>query len=159
MAILDDRATLASADACTGAAGTINVGSQYDLGEAKDIGNGEPLYLVVTVDTSIITGGSAGTIAFQLASDATASIATDGSQSVHYRTKDFVTDDDALNDLDAGEVVFVAPLPLEGNVPYERYIGLQAVIGTTTVTAGKVNAVITKDPPVSWKALPNATGV
>ena len=56
----------------------------------------------VIVNGDIITGGAAGTITFQLVSDSTDTIATDGSQTVHFRSKAFVTDDAALNDLDAG---------------------------------------------------------
>ena len=62
MAILDKRAEFADAVSVAAAAGTALIGSQIDLGVARDIGNGEPLYLVLTCDTSIITGGAAGTI-------------------------------------------------------------------------------------------------
>jgi hypothetical protein len=157
MAVLDHRAVLADATSVAAAAGTANIGSQYDLGVAKDIGNGEPLYLALVTTTSIITGGAAGTIAFQLASDSTDSIATNGSQSIHWKSKDFVTDDDALNALDAGTVIAVVPLPLDGAVPYERFLGVQAVIATTTVTAGAITAVLTHDPNFSWKAYKQAT--
>ena len=34
---------------------------------------------------------------------------------------------------------------------YERYLGILCTTGTTTTTAGKVNAFLTNDP-VSWKA-------
>ena len=156
MAILDKRLELADAVSVAATAGTARIGDQIDLGSIRDIGSGEPLYLVLTCDTSIITGGSAGTIQFFLASDAAAAIATDGSASVHWSSKVFVTDDDALNDLDAGEVIGVIPLPTDGQVPYERYLGILATIATTTVTAGAISAYITKDPAVSWKTYADA---
>lgn len=157
MAIIDKRLEFADATSVAGTAGTALIGSQIDLGPGgRDIGSGEPLYLTITVDTSIITGGTAGTIQFKLASDDSAAIATDGSASEHWVSKVFVTDDDALNDLDAGEVVCSIPLPSNGQVPYERYLGILAVIGTTTVTAGAISAVITKDPAVVNKQYADA---
>lgn len=154
--ILDKLTEFADAQSVVGTAGTtINVGSQIDIGSARDIGAGQPLYLVINVDTSIITGGAAGTIAFQLASDSTASIATNGTQTIHYTSKAFVTDDDALNELDAGETAVIIALPMEG-VAYEQFLGVQAVIGTTDTTAGKINAFLTHDPS-KWKAYADAT--
>ncbi len=154
--ILDKLTEFADAQSVAGTAGTtINVGSQINLGSARDIGAGQPLYLVINVDTSIITGGAAGTIAFQLASDSTASIATNGTQTIHYTSKAFVTDDDALNELDAGETAVIIALPMEG-VAYEQFLGVQAVIGTTDTTAGKINAFLTHDPS-KWKAYADAT--
>ena len=38
---------------------------------------------------------------------------------------------------------------------YERYLGILATIGTTTVTAGAINAFLTRDP-TGWKSYPDA---
>jgi len=152
--ILDDRLEFCDATSCAAAAGTALLGSQIDLGTARDIGNGEPLYLVLQCATSIITAGAAGTIKFQLASDASAAVATDGSATVHYDTGTFVTDGDDANDLDAGDVIAVVALPMEGNT-YERYLGILCVVGTTEVTAGAINAFLTHDV-AKWKAYANA---
>jgi len=154
--ILDERTEFADAVSVAAAAGTALIGDVIDLSVARDIGSGRrPLYLVITTDTEIITGGSAGTISFQLASDAQAAIAVDGSATVHFATKAYVTDDSAANDaqLNAGGVIACVALPGEG-VVYERFLGILAVIGTTTVTAGKINAFLTADPK-QWKALPD----
>lgn len=150
--ILDERNEFADAVSVAASAGTANIGDVIDLSVARDIGNGEPMYLVINVDTEIITGGSAGTIAFQLVSDASGTIATDGSQTVHFKSRDFVTDDAAANDaaLSAGAFPVVVALPMEGQA-YERYLGVQAVVGTTTVTAGKINAFLTHDVS-KWKS-------
>jgi hypothetical protein len=157
--ILDERTEFADAASVAAAAGTALIGDVIDLGAVQqDPGNGEPVWLVITVDTEIITGGSAGTINFKLASDAQAAIATDGSATVHFQTRDFVTDDAAANDaqMNAGGVIACVALPLEGAV-YERYLGILATIATTTVTAGKINAFLTKDPS-AWKAYDGVTG-
>lgn len=142
--ILDERNEFADATSVAGTAGTALIGDVIDLGSAsRDIGAGEPLFLVLQTDTEIITGGVAGTISFSLASDAQAAIATDGTATVHATTGNLVTDDAAANDtrLDAGGTIFVVSLP-QGAV-YERYLGILATIGTTTVTAGKINAFLT----------------
>ena len=148
--IMDERNEFADAASVAAAAGTALIGDQIPLSVARDLGNGQPIYLVLSCSTSIITGGAAGTIKFQLVSDSTAAIAVDGSATVHYDTGTFVTDDDALNALDAGDIIAVVALPLEGKV-YEGFLGVLAIVGTTTVTAGAINAFLTLDPPV-WKA-------
>ena len=154
--ILDARNEFADATSVAAAAGTALIGNVIDLSVARDLGNGEAPYLVITTDTEIITGGSAGTINFALASDAQDAIATDGSASIHFRTADFVTDDSAANSdqLNAGGVIACVKLPVEG-VVYERYLGILATIGTTTVTAGKINAFLTMNPS-KWKAYADA---
>lgn len=150
--IMDERLEFADAVTVAHAAGTVLLGDVIDLEVARDIGNGQPVYLVITVDTEVITGGSAGTIAFQLVSDAQAAIATDGTATVHIDTGTFVTDDSAANSaqLNAGGLICCIALPIEGHV-YERYLGVLYIIGTTTTTAGKVNAFLTLDP-TPWKA-------
>lgn len=155
-AVMDELTEFADAASVAAAAGTALIGDVIPLSVARDIGNGQPVYLVITVDTEIITGGSAGTIKFQLVSDAQAAIATDGTASVHFDTGTFVTDDSAANDsqMNAGSVICCVPLPLEGRV-YEAFLGILAVIATTTVTAGKINAFLTLDPS-KWKASADA---
>lgn len=152
--ILDERLEFADAESVAGAAGTALIGDVIDLGEAgRDIGNGELLYLCIQTATEIITGGTAGTIQFSLASDAQAAIATDGSATVHLTSASLVTDDaDANSDtLNAGGNILFAALPMG---TYERYLGILCTIGTTTVTAGAINAFLTKDPH-GWKAYPD----
>ena len=156
MAILDETNEFADAVSVAAVASTINVGDVIDTTVVRDMGNGEPIYLVISVDTEVITAGAAGTITFQLISDSITTPATDGTATVHYQSAAFVTDDAAANaaELDTGGVPVVIALPWQG-VPYERYLGVQAVIGTTTITAGAVNAYLTLVPP-RWVAYPDA---
>lgn len=154
--ILDERTELADAVSVASTAGTINVGDVIDMSVVRDIGNGQPVYLIVTVDTEIITGGTAGTIQFQLVSDSVTTPDT-STATKHAYSPVYVTDDSAANspELNAGGVPFQIALPVEGE-QYERYVGLQAVIGTTTTTAGNVNAFLSLDP-YGWKSHPDAT--
>lgn len=150
--ILDEYNEFADATSMsTAATGRALVGDVIDLGSAptlKDIGNGEPLYLVLQVDTSFTSGGAA-TVSFELASDAAAAIATDGSASVHFATAAI-----PVATLVAGYVAAIVALPMGS---YERYLGILQNVGTAALTAGKLNAFLTADPS-KWTALPNPVG-
>ncbi len=135
--------------ASTAGTGTYALGSQYDLGVAtRDIGQGQPLYLVISVDTAFTSGGSA-TVQFQLVSDAQDPPAADGTETIHIETQDF-----PVATLVAGYKI-VHPLPM-GDLDYERYVGMQTIIATAALTAGKINAFLTLDPS-GWKAYPEGT--
>lgn len=149
--LLDERNEFADATSVVAVASTVLIGDVINLKPATtspnttvDIENSE-LYLVIQTDTEIITGGSAGTLQFKLASDAQAAIAVDGSATDHIITPSYVTDDAAANSaaLNAGGVIYCGKLPAGS---YEQYLGILAVIGTTDITAGKINAFLTKDP-------------
>jgi hypothetical protein len=151
--ILDERTEFADALSVAAAAGTALIGDVIDLGlPARDVGMGEQLWLVITCDTEITTAAGAGTVKFQLVSDAQAAIATDGTATVHYDSGTFVTNVAASNDpvLNAGEVIVAVALPVQGKV-YERFLGILCITATTTTNAGKINAFLTLDPPRTKK--------
>lgn len=145
MAIMDEWTEFADAASVALAAGTHLIGDQIPLSFARDLGNGQPIYLCITCAAAILAAG-AGTIEFQLVSDDSASIATNGSASVHYRTGTFATNVDASNAIDSGAVIACVPLPLEGLRAYEGFLGILAVIASQTVTAGSINAWLSLTP-------------
>ena len=157
--IRDNRTTFGVDQDVAQASGTFNFSNQIDLGAAGlDVGQGQPLYVVVVVtggDDGVITGGSSGDIQFQVVSDDSASIATSG-QSVHLISPLYVTDGNDANELDQGDIAWCVALPTEGHRPYERFLGLQFIVGTTTITEGTVTAFLSLDP-VGWKSYPDAT--
>lgn len=143
--ILDERNEFCDATALnTGAPGTYLIGDQIDLGVARDIGSGEQLYLVITVDTPPTSAGAA-TAQFTLASDDTANIATNGTASVHFQTKAFT-----IAEMTAGAVLAAVALPTEG-VAYERFLGILQTTGTAAFTGGRINAFLTPDV-AKWKS-------
>jgi hypothetical protein len=152
--LLDDLLEFGDELSVATTATTVLIGDVIDLGAAsRDIGEGEPLYLCMrTGATEIITAGSAGTMYIQLASDAQEALSTT-TATIHLVTKTFVTDDAATNsdELNAGGTLLFAALP---SGTYERYLGLLLTVGSTTVTAGTINAFLTKDPN-GWKAYPD----
>lgn len=143
--ITDKLTTFANGEALnTGVAGTYLVGDVIDMEDLRDLGQGNPVYLVVTIQTTATSGGAA-TLQIQLASDAQAAIATDGSATVHVQS-----DAIAVASLAAGTSVLAIALPMEGNA-YERYLGILQVTGTAAFTAGAIDAFLTMDVS-KWKA-------
>lgn len=148
--ILDDRLEMCDATALnTGGAATYLIGSQIDLLAAGlDIGNGEPVFLVIQIDTAVDSAADNTTQRFILASDDSASIATDGSATVHFDSG--VLAQTAIDA--AGDLVCAVALP---SGTYERYLGILHTTGTAAATAGKINAFLTKDV-ARWKAYADA---
>jgi len=145
--ILDERTELADANSVALAAGTTVLGDVIDLSLVNpyDLGLGEDIWMILQTDTSIITGGVAGTIQFSVVSDALTTLggATVAGCTLHAQTAALVTGGSASGVLVAGQTILAIKLPAGAN--YERYLGVLVTVGTTTTTAGKVNAFITRD--------------
>lgn len=144
--ILDERLEIADALTCVANVGNAILGDVIDLGAnptLRDIGNGEPLYLVIQVDTAVV--GTTSTVQWQLASDSTANLAT--SKTVH-------VDSGAIAEatLVAGYTL-IYPLPI--GATYERYLGIWQTVAVNNLSAGKVNIFLTREP-AKWTAYPNA---
>lgn len=146
--IVDKAAEFCDATvANTGGVASYLVGSVMDLGaNSRDIGAGEPLYLVINVDTSIAS--ATGSIKLSLCSDAQAAIAVDGSQTTHLTVGPFLA-----AAMTAGKTLAAVALPQ--GVQYERYLGIVQETITAAMTAGKINAFLTTDP-TAWTAYQNA---
>lgn len=141
--ILDKRNEFADAVTAAASAGTAVFGNVIDLGAtAQDVGVGEDIWLVIRTAADIKTAGTAGTIKFQLASDAQEAIATDGSATVHLDMPTFATGGTAAGKALAGETIMAARLP---SGSYERYLGVLMTVGAAATTAGSVDAFLTKD--------------
>jgi hypothetical protein len=146
--ILDSRNEFADAEALSTSTGLSLIGDVLDTGDAaRDIGEGEDLYLVINVDTTLTSGGAA-TVNFKLVSDAAAAIATDGSATEHAATGDI-----DYSTLTAGSSRSIC---IPRGQMYERYVGVLADVGTAALTAGKVNVFMTKNP-AGWTAYNDAT--
>lgn len=147
--ILDERLEMCDATALnTGGAGTYLIGDQIDTSlVGKDIGLGEDLWCIIRVETTATSGGSA-TGVFTLASDASASIATDGSATVHFASTAI-----PVASLVEGYTIAAFRLPAG---TYERYLGILQTTGTAAFTAGKIDAFLTKDY-AKWVAQSDAS--
>lgn len=144
--ILDERNEFCDATSAVLNIGNAIIGDVIDTGAAptlKNLGSGEPLYLVIQVTTAFV--GATATIKFDLLSDSTADLAT--SPTTHYTTGAI-----AVATWAAGYTKVVA---LPDEVTYERYLGLWETVATANVTAGAINAFLTHDV-ARFTALPDA---
>lgn len=124
----------------TGGAGDYTVGDCIDLTVAsRNLGNimGDQMFLVITVDTTATSGGSA-TGEFKLITDDNSSF----SSATVLATSGAI----AVATLARGYLVAVIPLP--PSTLYERYLGLRQTTAVAAFTAGKINAFLTATPPI-----------
>lgn len=135
--IIDGELEFSNAQAVTATAISTNV---VDLGATntlKDMGNGTPVYLVISTNTAATAAGAA-TVTFALESDSTANLAT--SPTIHFTTAAL-----ALAAYQtAGTTVVCVALPWEKT--YERYLGVRFTVATGPLTAGAFDAFLTLDP-------------
>ena len=149
--ILDERTEFADATSVgTPNNTTVNVGDIIDMGAiTRDVGQGHPVYLHISIDTAVTSGGSA-TVAFLVVSDSTTTIAVNGTA-----TKHLETDAIAVATLVAG-YSFSLVLPA-GGPDYERYLAFQVKeTAGQALTAGAVNAFISPDAH-GWVSYPDAS--
>ena len=143
--IMDKLAEFCDATALsTAGTGLAAIGTNLDLTLARDIGAGQPLYLVITVDTAV--AGTSSTVEFQLVSDAQDPPAADATETLHWASM-------AIPEATLVQgYTIVVPLP-SVNPSYERYLGIQQNVGNAALSAGKINAFLTMDPH-GWRAYP-----
>lgn len=107
-----------------------------------------PVYLVISVAETILAAGGAANVTFKMKSDVIAAL-------TEAPVTHFTTGAIAKADLTAGTVVACVALPLGD---YKKYLGVTFTPDTNNITAGKINAYLTMDPPnsKSWKSYPAA---
>lgn len=151
--ILDKRNEFGDAVALnTGIAGTYTVGDQIDVGTVRELGGNQALFLVIVVAVGINAAG-AGTVQFKLTSADNAALT---SNPVDHLTTPVLststTSGNAGGALAAGKRLLAVQIPLEGDTPYKRFLGIRQVTGgANAVTAGAIDAFLTTDV-AAWKA-------
>lgn len=108
-----------------------------DLGIAKNIAAGRPLYLVVAVDETFVGGTS---VMFTIVTDTVAALS---SPTHHAQTIAVLT-----ADLTEGREPIVLPVG-QIDSDRERYLGVYYTI-SGTFSAGKVTAFLALDPQSNW---------
>tara|TARA_R110002074_G_scaffold92638_1_gene202266 strand:- start:1216 stop:1656 length:441 start_codon:yes stop_codon:yes gene_type:complete len=143
---MDERNEFSDGQTCANAASTVLSTNVIDSSVARDLGNGQPVYLVIQIDTTVTSDGAA-LIQFRLRSDAAAAI--------HATTSTAHVDTGAIPKatLVAG---YTQVIPLPMGTTYERYIGVQHIVSAATTTAGTYSAFLTLDP-TGWTAYADAT--
>lgn len=149
MAIMDERVLFAENFDLDQEAGTYLFTNQYDLAvDARDLGNGQMLYLNMVVTEAFTDGGDSATLTLNLRSDDSATIHATTS-SLHFSTGAMLK-----APLVAGAQMSF-PVPPNNIVPYERYLGLQAVVATAGFDSGMITAWLGLEPIGTWKAWPD----
>jgi hypothetical protein len=148
--LMDKRTEFLVAAAVPTAVGLgLPVGGQIPLGTARDVGGGDSGKLTCVIQvTQAFTSAGAATVEFVVASDSVAAIAVDGTASEHVKSKAF-----AVTELTLGTEIHL-DLPSESSAePYELFLGILTRVGVAVLTAGAVNAFLTRDAG-NWKAYP-----
>ena len=114
--------------------GTYNSESIVDLGTARDIGEGEPLYIVFTVTEAFV--GATATVAMNCVVSAAAALSTPTSVGSIAAT--------AVASLTLGAQFVVRINPLVASLGL-RYLGVIYTIATATTTAGTMTAHVVTD--------------
>lgn len=128
--IMDAQLLFSDAQAITAAAASTN---SVDLGAVRNIGVGEKLHVVVTVDETFADSGSDSTLTVELEGDSTTTFTPDAVQRLF-----------TIPALAAAGSVYIATInpDFAGNF---RYIQLKYTPNNGNLSAGAVTAFITKD--------------
>ena len=134
--ILDAEAALATNQTVTTGTDTGLVSENtYDLGNARDIGNGKPIYVVCVVETTLDSTGDDDPLAVELITDGDAAL---GSATVLQRLFTLP----AVAPAGTKKVGVIAP-----GHSYERYLGVQFLsTNDSALSAGAVSVYLTESP-------------
>lgn len=127
--ILDAQLQFSDAQSVTAAAGSTNT---IDLGINRDIGTGEDLYVVVTVDTAMTDSGSDSTLAVALEGDSTTTFTPDATQTLF-----------TIPATSAAGSVFYAKLDPAADPLQYQYIRLKYTPANGNLTTGDFSAYLT----------------
>lgn len=147
MSILDAHNEFSSAQAVTATAISTNV---IDTGAfVKNLGVGDPLWLIVRTVTAATDAGSDATLAVTLETADNAALSTN--PVVHYTTGTLAFA--AFSP--AGTALIAIPLP---SADYKQYMGIRYTVASGPLTAGAFDAYLTRDPQ-QWRAYANGNVV
>lgn len=133
--ITDAQNTLSASQTVTTSAVS---GNTIDLSQARDVGIGQDLFIVVNVEQTVTAAGAA-TVNFQVVTSAAAALSSP--------TILGQTDAIPKASLVAGtQIVIPVPQTLI-NKTGQRYFGLQYTVGTGPLTAGIFSAYVVYDQP------------
>lgn len=145
--ILDHQLMFSDGQAVTGNAQSTNV---IDLKDARDIGRGHPLWIMIQVTASMTDSGSNSTVAVSLKTDDNDNAPMDSAA-----TLQTLMTIPAVSPAGSTWFVRVNPEILE---KFQRYIALQYTLANGDLTTGSFRAGILLDPQM-WAAYPSGFSV
>jgi hypothetical protein len=128
--ILDAQLLFSDAQALTASAAST---SSVDLGAVRNLGVGENLYIVLTVDVALTDSGSNSTVTVDLQGDSTTTFTPDGTQTLF-----------SIAALAAAGTVYIARIA-PGLASNYRYLQLYYTMVNGDLSTGTVTAFITHD--------------
>lgn len=129
--LLDAQNLFSDAQAVTAAADSTNI---IDLGAVRDIGTGEPLYIMISVDVAMTDAGNDSAITVALQGDSTDTITPDATENI--LTIPATTA--------VGELFFIRLDPASAPLQLQ-YINLKYTPTNGNLTTGSFTAAIVKD--------------
>lgn len=149
MVMLDKLAEFCDAVSLPGGTTTNTLGNQIESAQATNfLGDGEPVYLVVSVATTATSGGSA-TAVFTLVTDD----AVDLASGTTLATSQTWAVANMVATSVRGTILWCIALPPATS--YLKYLGIRQTTGTAAFTGGAIDAYLTKDPTI-YRAYANA---
>ena len=132
--IFDSLLLFSDAQAITAAAAST---SYVDLKAARNLGVGEPLFVVLIVDVALTDGSSDSTLTVDLYGDSSTSFTPDGTQTLFTVA--------ALSAIGAKYIARVSP----GLAANYRYLQLYYTPNNGNLSTGSVTAFITRNPDIA----------
>lgn len=150
---VDAQLTFSDAQAITATAASTNnidTGPLFSGNTGRNLGVGEPLWVIINCDVAMTDSGSDSTLTVTLETDDNAAF----SSAVTVATLGIIPA------LTAAGALFVYRLPIATTVPYERYLQLRYTTTNGNLTTGSFTASITKDATIYAQYAPGfATGI
>lgn len=140
---VDAELQLCDAQEVIGAIAAIAYSAQaIDLGVVRDVGKGEPAYLVINVTTLFESGTDIGTVVFALIDEEDETLAA--TSVVIVQTAPLL-----VTRLTAGKIIVI---PIPAGLITQQFLGLKATIGGEEITAGNIDAFIALDAQTNFPA-------
>jgi hypothetical protein len=137
--ILDNELVLSEGQDLSQTASSYYSTNVINLGSKRDIGKGQPLYLVGCVEEGFASATTNSTLQLALIQEDDTTL--DGDSEVVIETAPIPE-----ADLKAGKVIAI---PLPAGIMDKQYIGVKYTIGTATTTAGKMTTFLALQPPLN----------
>ena len=132
---VDDTLLLCDNQETIGSSTSVYSSQAINLGTVRDVGKGEPAYLVINVTTLFESGTSIGTVVFALVDEEDETLA--GTSVVIVQTAPIL-----VSALTAGRIIVI---PIPAGLTTQQYLGLKVTLAAEEVTAGKIDAFIALD--------------
>jgi len=132
---VDDKLLICDNQEMIGSATDVYSLFALNLGTIRDIGKGEPAYLVINISEAYETTTTTGRVVFALVDEEDETLA--GTSVVIVQTAAILA-----TELTAGRIIVI---PIPAGLITQQYLGVKVTLSVEEVTAGRINAFIAQD--------------